>query len=345
MRSRVKIKSWQLLRFRARKAEVAMLSNHEFISVGRRAFAGIASLVAVFLPESLSIIKREAFRECVSLRSVTLSSQNAVGIGEGAFRGCAQLSELIHSDNVISVQNEAFRGCTSLSAVPVSSSVKRIGARAFYGCRGLRLLTLPTSLRSLGREAFARCSAIETLTLASPEATAPYAFAGCTSLRQVCLPYGTRRLPCGIFSECHSLVSAELPETLKKIEKKAFYRTTSLQNVKIPLGVTVIGARAFAQSGVQIVELPRTVKRLGYGAFGTGKREDKLVIRAENEYTCRKLLRMLRLCGSLGCVRVEQSGKTVEERKRERRRSSLETAPTHLFSNPKEAEAERSSDE
>ena len=308
-----------------------MLSHADFVSVGRRAFANRRELVAVFLPASVTAIKSDAFVGCRSLRSVTLPSEGGVGIGAGAFRDCHSLCEVIGGENMTAVQEEAFRGCRSLPAVPFASDVKHIGARAFSGCTGIRTLTLSPSLRALGKAAFENCSALEEVEILSPQGVAPYAFRGCRTLRSLTLPQELSVLPVGMLSECTQLSNLELPAGLKKIGKKAFYQAMSLKKLTLPLGVTSIGAHAFDKSGIREIEIPRTVRHLGYGAFGLGKREEKTVLYAENEYTCRKLRRLLRLCGSAGCAVVERTGKTLEERRRERRRTSLEETPVHLF--------------
>ena len=51
----------------------------------------------------------------------------------------------------------------------------------------------------------------------------------------------------------------------------------------------------------------------------------------DNEYMCRRLRLRLFLCGSVGRVQVVQIGKTIDERKRERRRSTIEQTPVHLI--------------
>ena len=56
----------------------------------------------------------------------------------------------------------------------------------------------------------------------------------------------------------------------------------------------------------------------------------------EFEYMVRRMKRMLLLCGSYGRVEVLQSGRTIEERKRERRRSTLEKTVVRLTDAPDE---------
>ena len=104
--------------------------------------------------------------------------------------------------------------------------------------------------------------------------------------------------------------------------------------MELGLGTARIGAFAFADTPrLREVEIPRTVTRLGFGAFGLGARPDdeKIVLRVENEYMRRRMKRLLLLCGSNRCARVELVGKSIEERKRERHRTELDQKPAHLF--------------
>lgn len=61
--------------------------------------------------------------------------------------------------------------------------------------------------------------------------------------------------------------SITLPEGLLTIEEEAFLGATSLENVYVPEGTTSIGARAFANSSLQYIELPASVESIADDAF------------------------------------------------------------------------------
>ena len=58
-----------------------------------------------------------------------------------------------------------------------------------------------------------------------------------------------------------------LPADLKEIREEAFYRDASVRTVRLPEGVTKIGAKAFAGSGVTAVNLPDSLKEIADDAF------------------------------------------------------------------------------
>jgi hypothetical protein len=97
------------------------------------------------------------------------------------------------------------------------------------------------------------------------------------------------------------------------------------------LGVSAVGAFALANNeNLESVTVPHSLSKLGFGAFGLGRREKKTVIYVDNEYMCRRMKRLLFWCGSAGRAIVCMQGKTIEERKRERRRTSLDQKAEHI---------------
>lgn len=61
--------------------------------------------------------------------------------------------------------------------------------------------------------------------------------------------------------------SITLPEGLMTIEAEAFMGAASLENVYVPEGTTSIGARAFANSSLQYIELPASMESIADDAF------------------------------------------------------------------------------
>jgi len=61
--------------------------------------------------------------------------------------------------------------------------------------------------------------------------------------------------------------SITLPEGLLTIEEEAFMGAASLERVSVPEGTTSIGARAFANSSLQYIELPASVESIADDAF------------------------------------------------------------------------------
>lgn len=336
MKPTFKIKNWQLLKARDAEGRV-VLPEGDFVAVGKRAFVGNHNqyLQSVRIPNGVSVIKAEAFEECNNLRTVILPTGGNIGLSQGVFSGCTRLREVANSESVNSIGALAFSGCTALQKIELGNALSRIGEGAFAECRSLTSVTLPSSLREVGDGAFAGCTELAFYTAPDSLATlSEEMFRDCVSLREAAIPAAVTVIPWGAFSGCLSLREVNIPVGVQIIEGGAFENCRSLHTVKMELGVTRIGAHAFdGTPALREVFLPHSLKKLGRGAFGTGKRKDdeKITVCVENEYMVRRMKKLLFWCGSAKCTTVKLIGKTVEERKRERRRESLDAKGTHLI--------------
>ena len=61
--------------------------------------------------------------------------------------------------------------------------------------------------------------------------------------------------------------SIKLPSGLIEIKEEAFYQDTNITEVEVPAGTKSIGARAFANSGLQRIFLPDTIEKIDPTAF------------------------------------------------------------------------------
>ena len=336
MKPTLKIKNWQLFRARGYEGSVD-LRDQNFVAIGKRAMVGRDNpyLEQVYIPAGASVIKAEAFLGCKNLQTVILSTANNIGLSAGVFRNCLRLHTVANAEKIHSIGANCFANCDTLCEIRLGRELSRIGEGAFSGCRSLTSVALPSSLRAIGTGAFSGCSALafcqmdEGLSTLSEEM-----FRDCVSLREVKIPAGVSVIPKRAFEECISLREVNIPANVQTIEARAFENCRKLHTVRMELGVKEIGAHAFAATPALCeVFIPHSVKKLGRGVFGTGKRKDgeKVTVCVENEYMVRRMKRLLTLCGSAKCTTVKLVGKSIEERKRERRRANLDEKGTHLI--------------
>ena len=114
----------------------------------------------IFHP-SVNIIQRAAFYDCRSLERVTIPD-TITRIGNVAFRDCVSLRFLRLSTNLEYIGHRAFRGCSSLEAVFLPPTVTSIGNMAFSNCKSLRFCILPDPIEYVGDYVFSRCNRILT---------------------------------------------------------------------------------------------------------------------------------------------------------------------------------------
>lgn len=118
---------------------------------------------------------------CTTLQSVR--AENAVNVGESAFRGCSSLTD-VHLPNFTSVTgNSQFNNCTSLVTVSLPNLVSA-GQSVFAGCRSLKNVSLPR-LRTASNSFFQNCNELEEISLPSLVTLGSGMFTGCESLRKV----------------------------------------------------------------------------------------------------------------------------------------------------------------
>ena len=106
-------------------------------------------------------------------------------MGDNAFEGCAQLTEVVLPDGVSEIGHAAFRDCTSLREIDLPDSVVSVGRYAFRGT-ALQNFVLPENVREIGIGAFQNCAELESVTLpASLQSVGRNAFSGCENLSAV----------------------------------------------------------------------------------------------------------------------------------------------------------------
>lgn len=110
-----------------------------------------------------------------------------------------------------------------ISRLQLPKGLTSVGDLAFYGCSNLLTVTLPDSVERVGDFAFMDCTGMKLLDLGSVEHIGEAAF-----------------------SDCYSLTSLTLPDTLRRIDLKGFYRCESLTTLKIPASVEQLGTSVFA---------------------------------------------------------------------------------------------------
>ena len=331
MNTKIKIRKFRVSRVRL-KEETLDLTNEKALSVDKNLLRGNKILKSLILPSMLCTVKNGAFSNCRSLKTVTLPKENGVGLSTAVFAGCTSLTHVENSQQITSIGKNAFAECVSLTEISFGDPLRKIGETAFRGCKQLKKIQLSNRVATLGKGVFRNCASLEQVTLEEGrKQLSDELFSGCVSLKTVEIPFGIETVPKGLFRGCSALEQIVLPPSVKAVEASAFRECSSLNRLELCLGVKKLGAMVFLSTPkLTSIAIPHSVKRLGFGAFGLGFSKEKLRVEVENEYMKRRMRRLLFLCGSGGRTVVVQTGKTIEERKRERRRATVEQTAVHL---------------
>ncbi len=117
------------------------------------------------VPNTVTRISDSAFYNCKKITSITLAD-NLVGIGRGAFAGCAQLkfNNQSNASYLGKTGNNYFALIAAISAditeCTINSNCKVIAEDAFQNCSSLSEITIPTSVTSINKNAFKGCSSL-----------------------------------------------------------------------------------------------------------------------------------------------------------------------------------------
>lgn len=123
--------------------------------IGTNAFQNLA-ISSVLIPNSVTEIEPQAFRNCTRLKTVTFSDRLS-SIGKQAFCGCSSLEKIVLPNGLSVIDSGTFQDCTTLSSVEFPEGLIMIKDYAFDGCTQLSALAFPDSLERIGRCAFQNC--------------------------------------------------------------------------------------------------------------------------------------------------------------------------------------------
>ena len=271
----------------------------------------------VVIPNSVTRIEREAFKDCVGLTSVIIPG-SVTTIGDCAFFRCTNLTSVKIGNSVTNIGESTFAFCSSLTSVDIPSSVTSIGHNVFGACNSLMSVRIPPSVTSIGDSAFSGCSSLKSVSI-PPSVTniGHRAFESQTKIVVAAENSAYSSQDGVLFNEDKTTLiqyfSEEngeyvIPSSVLIIDEDAFSGCSSLKSVRIPSSVTSIGARAFSGcSGLENVEIPNSVTSIGVAAFmGCSSLKSITIPNSVVEIG----FRAFKNCSSLNSVTI-QSGKTI----------------------------------
>lgn len=136
-----------------------------------------------------TIVPEYAFAYLAELTSVDMPD-NVIAIGDNGFYRCPKLSLTSLPSGITSLPTAAFQYCPKLALTTFPSGLTSIGAYAFKQGTGLASITLPPALTTIGDFAFANCTGLETVKFTSTVSSIPGGvFSGCPKLSTIYVPW------------------------------------------------------------------------------------------------------------------------------------------------------------
>lgn len=180
-------------------------------------------------------------------------------IGEGAFSGCRNLTEIelpstiteikpytfawsgikyIETHNFITkIGDRAFTNCSDLKKIDMSENIEEIGNFAFAWCNKLTSFTIPEKTKKLGYEILQANRDLDTLyyNAINCEVSGAYydrriertvgAFEGNKGLSEIIFGYKVQYIPEYLLYNCSSIDTIYFPKSIKKVGRFALHNT------------------------------------------------------------------------------------------------------------------------
>lgn len=187
------------------------------------AFAYLAELTSVDMPDNVIAIGDNGFYRCPKLSLTSLPS-GITSIGDFAFLNCYQLSLTALPSGITSIGQYAFNNCPRLALTALPSGITSLPTAAFQYCPKIALTTFPSGMTSIGAYAFKQGTGLASITL-PPALTAigNQAFANCYNLK-VCDCTECTAVPtlgASVFQNAHADFKILVPSALEEEWKAA----------------------------------------------------------------------------------------------------------------------------
>ena len=252
-------------------------------TVGRSAFSGCRGIQSLTLEEGITTIEDDAFAFCVSLTGVIVPD-SVMELGGSAFSQCSKLSNVTIGQGVTVLRNHVFGNCISLTSYTIPDTIQEIESYAFSYCSGLKEVVIGAGVSKIDTTSFWHCDNLEVLSVSSANqhfstdrgvlynknkttlVTMPQGFAGDYEI----LP-GTKEIAEYGLYECEKLTGLTIPEGITALEKYVFCHCSSLKEVVLPNSLRKIDHRAFGWAGFESIRLPADLERIESSAFDNCK--------------------------------------------------------------------------
>ena len=228
--------------------------------IGEDAFSSNEQLTKLILPSTLKTIGERAFSN-TSLKEIVFPASMKT-IPEGILEN-TQVEKIVLSEGVEEIGDYAFANNKLLKSVVFPSTLKKIGRGAFMNSN-LESVTLPSGLEEIAEKAFFN-NKLSAVTLPTYLKTlGDYAFSN-NNLKEVTLPSRLEVLGTA-FVDNSELSKITFSEGLKEITSA--FSGTSIKSVVLPKSLEKIGNGAFYNlKGLADISIPENVTSIGDEAF------------------------------------------------------------------------------
>ncbi len=241
-----------------------------------KVFQGCTGITSIVIPDSVISIDVSAFSGCTSLAKITVSPDNKnyssvdgvlfnkdmtilVRYPEGAAN-----SSYVVPNSVVEIYSNAFIGCNSIKSITLSKGLKKIYDGTFANLTNLESVIVQEGVQHIGNKAFENCSSLKQISLPESLISIGSVYKGNPNdfSASEYFQYGRT------FYGCTSLEEVKIPDNVEIIGYSTFYGCTSLSKVKLSKKLKEIAENTFyGCSSLKNIIIPKGVLEIGYSAF------------------------------------------------------------------------------
>ncbi len=141
-------------------------------TIGQDAFNNCSCLEDITIPNTVDLIKINAFTYCINLKSVHIIDNKAnnmasslTSIEDWAFAYCFSLTTINLPDSITSIEDGVFDCCYNLKCISIPTKVTLINNSLFSSCYNLKSVYIPYGVTSIKASAFYKCTKLEYISI------------------------------------------------------------------------------------------------------------------------------------------------------------------------------------
>lgn len=140
----------------------SVIKGLKVIGIGEGVFEAksVDNISKIILPEGVTAIGKNAFKDCAGIEIVLNGALTEVG--EGAFFGCDGLKQVSFAEGLKEICSQGFSGCVGLTELRLPETLEKIGENAFEDCASIVFIVMHDTTK-LANSAFIACDAIVTV--------------------------------------------------------------------------------------------------------------------------------------------------------------------------------------
>ncbi|MBQ3870485.1 MAG: leucine-rich repeat protein, partial [Clostridia bacterium] len=272
----------------------------------------LSGITELSIPEGVSVIGYNAFRNCASLSKVIFNAENCECSNYSIFKDSG-VSEIVFGENVTAIPAYVCCDADNLKTVVFSGEVTSVGAYAFRNS-GVTAADL-SNVTEIGAFAFENCKALENPNFGKELAVIGEKAYQNTNITEITIPESVTVIGDGAFGGCQYLTKArfnakncgysgrnsmfkgsgleeiEFGPSAEIIPAYLCYGLTSLNKVTVSgNALKEIGSRSFCNcSGLSSLSLPDSVQIVSSDAFA-GSLVTMISIPSEDSFTAPALI-------------------------------------------------------